>query len=221
MTFSAQEKAARSRAVPPPEAMRTSRVEGLAPGVTDPLRSLPASPPDRVIKLHPTAWSEKWPERPEYPMDVGVRRISEQDQMNARIEATRAADRAHPDDRRASQEWLDTYNQAVMHGCIAHALCRHDNRHEPLFKMQTEVLPSRLTTAGVERLFDELELITVIEGPTRPEATAEELYDLGNDLVSGEFWQDMPMARARHIRRLLAFAIELAEEPIVQITPND
>lgn len=142
-------------------------------------------------------------------------RIGEGHQMAARSAAIATANRHHPGIAHSDDAWLLTYNQAVMLECVAAALCDHKNRHKPLWPMQSEVLPGRITTAGLERLFDELELVTVYEGPTRPEATIDQINGLAEDLGSGAFWQDMPMARARHIRRLLAFVIELSEEPLV------
>lgn len=149
------------------------------------------------------------------PIDVGIMRIGEAHQMDARSEAVKTASRLHPNAARTNEDWLLTYNQSVMLNCVAAALCDPNNRFKPLWPMQTEIFPSRITTSGLERLFDELELVTVIEGPTRPEATDKQIAELAEDLMTGDFWQDMPMARARHIRRLLAFAIDLAEEPIV------
>jgi len=223
VTYSDLERRAREQAVPPPGARAERQgIAGLRPGAAEAmLRPPDPEAPDRVIDFHPTGWSEKWIERPNAPIKVGIARIGEHHQMAARSAAIATADRLHPKGGRDSREWLESFNQALMHGCIAAALCKPHNRHEALWPQQAELLPVRVTTAGAERLFDELELVTVIEGPTRPEATSEQLFELGDDLTTGLFWQDMPMARVRHIRRLLAFVIELAEEPILQITPDD
>lgn len=228
MTLSAREQQARAKATLPPEfaARQGNPLAGLAGLSADAMAAVgrPADPPDRVVRLAPTAWSEKWPDRPAVPVDVGIARIGEGHQMQARADAAQTADRMHPEMSHDSPVWITTYNQAVMLGCIAAALTKPNNRHEPLWPQQAEILPKRITTAGAERLFDELELVTVIEGPTRPEATDQQLFELGEDLTTGAFWLDMPVTRARHIRRLLAFAIELAEEPILALTtdhPND
>ncbi len=108
---------------------------------------------------------------------------------------------------------------------------------QPLWPLQFDVLPHRLTDGGVERLFDELELLTVLDSPSRPEASDAALADFAERLRAGTFWRDVRvpdedltgldeplrrqvLARRRvrleiQIRRVFAFALELAAgEPL-------
>jgi hypothetical protein len=165
-------------------------------------------------------------------MRVGLRRIAEADQRAARVEATKRADALHAGSLHDDVIWVEAYNQALMHGCLGFALTQPDDVGQPLWALQFDVLPQRLTDGGVARLFDELELLTVLEGPSRPEATDEALGELAERLQMGTFWSGLRVpsadlagldekSRARRlaerrvrlevqVRRVLAFAIELA-----------
>jgi hypothetical protein len=196
-----------------------------------------ARKPPRVLSLPPSAFADTWKDKPAQPTRVGIKRIAEADQRAARVEAAKKADALHPSCTHDDPIWVEAYNQALMHACIGFALTQPEDLTQPLWSLQFDVLPHRLAEGGVERLFDELELLTVLDSPSRPEASDAALADFTERLRSGAFWAtlripddgleglDEPLRRealARRrvrleiqIRRVLAFALELAAgEPL-------
>jgi hypothetical protein len=197
-----------------------------------------ARTPPRVLSLLPNAFADTWKDKSAHPVMVGLKRIAEADQRAARVEAVKKVDALHQDLVHDDPIWIEAYNQALMHACLGFALTRPDDMTQPLWPLQFDVLPHRLTEGGVERLFDELELLTVLDSPCRPEATDVALADFTVRLGAGEFWTTLSvpdhdlagmeeplrrqaLARRRvrlevQIRRVLAFALELAAgEPLV------
>jgi hypothetical protein len=191
-----------------------------------------ARKPPRVVALPPNAFADTWKDKPNQPLRIGLKRIAEADQRAARVEAAKKADALHPSCPHDDPIWVEAYNQAVMHACLGFALTHPDDLAQPLWPLQFDVLPHRLAEGGVERLFDELELLTVLDSPSRPEASDETLADFAERLHAGTFWGEMhvpdedlagldeplrrqALARRRvrlevQIRRVLAFALELA-----------
>jgi hypothetical protein len=195
--------------------------------------AMAARMPPRVLPMPLNAFADTWKDKPAQPLLVGLKRIAEADQRAARVEAVKKAEALHADLAHDDPIWVEAYNQALMHACLGFALTRPEDLTQPLWPLQFDVLPHRLTEGGVERLFDELELLTVLDSPSRPEATDAALADFAVGLGSGEFWTTLSvpdhdlaeieeplrrqaLARRRvrlevQIRRVLAFALELAE----------
>jgi hypothetical protein len=190
-----------------------------------------------VVALAPSAFADTWKDKPNAVTQVGLRRIAEADQRAARVEAAKQADALHVGLDHDDPIWVEAYNQALMHACLGFALTQPEDMMQPLWPLQFDVLPHRLTEGGVERLFDELELLTVLASPSRPEASDVALLELAERLRTGTFWPSLHvpdedladleegarnevLARRRvrleiHIRRVLAFALELAAgEPL-------
>lgn len=195
--------------------------------------------PPRVVSLFPSAFADTWKDKPVEPVQVGIKRIAEADQRAARVEAAKTADALHATSTHDDPIWIEAYNQALMHACLGFALTQPGDMTQPLWALQFDVLPHRLTEGGVERLFDELELLTVLDSPSRPEVGDAALDDFAERLRAGTFWDalcvpdedlaglDEPLRRqalARRrvrlevqIRRVLAFALELAAgEPLAR-----
>jgi hypothetical protein len=192
-----------------------------------------AKKPPRVVTLPPNAFADTWKDKPETPVQVGVRRIAEADQRAARVEAQKRADILHPDVLHDDPVWVEAYNQALMHACLGFALTKPEDMTQPLWPLQFDVLAHRLSQGGTARLYDELELLTVVGGTSRPEATDEALATFAERLRAGTFWSELHvdgadlaelaeplraealrrrrMQREIQIRRVLAFALELAE----------
>jgi hypothetical protein len=185
-----------------------------------------------VISLPPSAFADTWKDKPAQLTRIGLKRIAEADQRAARVEAAKKADALHPAGTHDDPIWVEAYNQALMHACLSFALTQPEDATQPLWPLQFDVLPHRLTDGGVERLFDELELLTVLDSPSRPEASDAALGDFSERVRSGAFWATLhvrddgldgldetlrrqALARRRvrlevQIRRVLAFALELA-----------
>ena len=199
-----------------------------------------ARKPPRVLSLLPNAFADTWKDKPTQAVAVGLKRIAEADQRAARVEAAKKADALHPDLAHDDPIWIEAYNQALMHACLGFALTQPEDMSQPLWPLQFDVLPYRLAEGGVERLFDELELLTVLDSPSRPEATDAQIADFAERLGSGALWTTLrvpeddlvgveeglrrqALARRRvrleiQIRRVLAFALELADgEPLAPV----
>lgn len=170
-----------------------------------------ARKPPRVIHLPPSAFADTSSDKPLEPVAVGIKLISEGDTEGADVAARQRAERMHPERGPDDPIWDRAYNEALMVYAVAVGHCHPDSIHEPLWDMAFDTVPRILTTAGIERLFDEIELIKLADSPLRPEASDDELATLSKVLATGTVWQTMSPARRGALRRMLRFVLDEVE----------
>jgi hypothetical protein len=161
------------------------------------------------VKLKPSAWADVWDGKPSAPELVGVRLVSEADYARARGEGDRTATALHP---RGGDQWVEAFNQAVMHFILGHALCLHDNMDEPLFEMQEFVISHRLTTAGTTRLWDALVELGIVDSPLSPEISEDGAQGLAASLADDAWWERMTPRTRAQVGRLLQRVVEMGAD---------
>ncbi len=133
--------------------------------------------PGKTIVLPLAVFADEWDRRPDAPVCVGLRQMSEGDKTKARGEAERLADEVHP---RGGEGWVDCYNDALMRQVAALGICDPNDVKRP-----SEVLPFAeeevrfaLTGFGARFIFEELQRYEIEVSPLESEATDEEIARL-------------------------------------------
>lgn len=171
----------------------------------------PVEPPRRVV-LPPSAF-KPGPDCPTEPATLGIRILSEGDTMALRREAYNAASKSYPDLEPDDPVWISHYNQALMLAACVVAVCDRDDRTKPWHEYQRSIIPNLLAPGGVERIWDELEELTIETSPTAPEATPEDLARLAAILPQPEAFSHLSAADARGLRRMLRHALSRLTPP--------
>lgn len=175
--------------------------------------------PPHVVVLAPSEWADTWSDRPETPVPVGLRLISETDASLCRAEAARKAWDLHAGDE-DEEGRAEAYNGALMALALARAICQPEDVTARFFEtgLAEDMVGLAWTSETVERLFGELEALHIRESPCAPELGAAECEALGRALASGVAWECVEGGRARRARRLLAAVIELLQPSAVMTT---
>lgn len=217
----------------------------------------PRQAPPRVVTLPPTAFVDAWRGRPQGPYKVGLRRISADEQEFAKKEAVERADILFPNLAHDDQVWLETFDVILLHVTLSYVLVQPDDVQKPLWQradggswvqldMNTSeglaaarnpsgvVVSTRFTKEGLGRLFDELNILSVLNNPLWPEIDDSDVEELGEELYTGMFFADLDApARATEteedvaarravsgqIRSLLGYVRTLREEGLIRPAP--
>lgn len=164
--------------------------------------------PARVVVLPLSAWASDWHDRPSGEIAVGLRLLSEADTQVAIASAAREAREACPEAEADSPELVDAYNAALMRWAVARATCDPNDAAKPWLDAAEDTIGHALTSAGLRRLWDELERATLEESVTTREASDLELVELAALLVSPDELSALPRADARRLRRLAAHLLD-------------
>lgn len=168
----------------------------------------------RVVALDPSAFADTWEDKPTGPIDVGLRSVPELEMLNARSRAQQIADRMHPRLGPDHPIWIETYNQTLMHWLIGHAMCQPDDIRRDFWQVSAAakemIISDRLTSDGTLRLFEELEVLRILDSPLSPEIDGSGIDFLRSELAGPLF--DLPPERQRPILRLLARVAEAIDE---------
>ncbi len=162
--------------------------------------------PPRIFKLEAEHFAETWPgKKPSAAIDLGLRVPSEQEILNAQLEAGRAAEGREP------QEAQLISKSKLLAFVVARGICSpHDvSEPHPFFELPEDEVPAALKGTTIQRIYDEIERLVVEQSPVFSEATDEELTELGERLLQGAPTAHLPAMRAGHARRYLLFALEL------------
>jgi hypothetical protein len=161
----------------------------------------------KVIKVPPEAFSWEWAERPEQPVEIGLRIVPDEDTQAARDEAARFAFGRYGD-RWESQEAVDCFNDALLRHRIARSTCQPDDQRKTWFRAAEDVVRMALSTEGVKLLAQEIEVFEQESSPAYRPATDEEVLDLAAVLMGAAPFAGMASPEERATRRLLTVLLE-------------
>jgi hypothetical protein len=156
--------------------------------------------PPRVIELPVSAWSADRPDRPMSPVSIGLRVPSDDDTEAAKDEAMQRVallpSGVDPSDR------IDAFNDALVANLVAAATCIPTDVTQRFFGMGEDEISIRLTTDGIKRLWQEIEMLRTAENPGMPEAGDEEFSHL-IALWERDAVTLLPPEEAKQCRRLV------------------
>jgi hypothetical protein len=163
--------------------------------------------PRKVIVLRQEHWASTFSDRPENPIQVGLRLLSIDDQDAIRHIANQAsieAITAGGDPKAAAQS-------AMLIATIARAIChqRDARRAHERFECADDLLPIALTKEALTWIFDELEKLVIESSPIFGESTDDEIVVLCDMLQNGAMARltEADPTRAARVRRYLDFVL--------------
>lgn len=161
-----------------------------------------ARQPLACVTITPSAFADTSPVRPDSPVAIGLRFISEAEMATADAEAAKRADREHPG-ARGSQGWEDAYNSAAMANVVAFGTCDPTDVATDWLVAQADAIPQTLRGEGVELLFREWQAFSAKYDPTRPQATTDDVDAVAVALADGVIY-DLPPGTQKYALRLVA-----------------
>ncbi len=160
----------------------------------------------KVITVPPEAFSWEWAERPEQPVEIGLRSVPDEDTQAARDQAARFVFDRYGD-RWQSVDATDCFNDALWRHRIARATCQPEDFRRPWFRAAEDVVRMALTTEGVKLLAQEVEVFEQENSPAYKPATDDEVLDLAGAIL-GDPFAGMTETEERATRRLLTVVLE-------------
>lgn len=129
----------------------------------------------RSVRLVPEDWATSWEARPREPVAIGLRTISDYEESVARREAAAQAEATTAGEIRP-----DEYNDALMAGVVAAAVCNpNDQTRDPAhIPTPAATLRQALTSRAIRRLFCEWEVMCADASPSAPHATDDDVEEL-------------------------------------------
>lgn len=168
--------------------------------------------PSHVVTLQPGAFADEWELKPQGPVAMGLRLLSEGDSESVTVAASQhILERYHDDQQRPTVEESvldEVYNARIMVYGVARAICEPDNAlaNHRLFPFpETQIEAGALTAETVKYLWEQLGLLRLKLSPIAPQASDAEAATLGALLGAGVLAK-MPPGPGGAVRRLLAEA---------------
>lgn len=163
--------------------------------------------PRKVVTLRQEHWATSFADRPECPVQVGLRLLSMSDQDSIRQiahQASLAAISEGVDPQAAAQS-------AMLISTVARSIChqRDARRAHELFECADDKLQIALTKEALTWLFDELEKMIVESSPIFGESTNDEIVVLCDMLQNGAMARltEADPVKAARVRRYLDFVL--------------
>ncbi len=128
--------------------------------------------PPKVVELPLTAWDDGQSDKPTSPIPIGLKLPSETDNETSQAEAIKAGDTFA-----AGGDYEDkvrAYNDALMRELIARCTTLAADVTCPFFELAALDVGRRLTREGVQRLWQELEVLRTASDASMPELDAVE-----------------------------------------------
>lgn len=132
--------------------------------------------PSATLVLPPNVFASEWPMRPNEPVCVGLRLLSEDDRRKARKVAEDQASELHS----TSDNWIECFNDAVKRQVAALAMCDPNDVTKPssLFPYAEDQVLGALTVSGTQYIFDAVEQHEIDMSPLEQAATQATLSRL-------------------------------------------
>lgn len=159
-----------------------------------------------TFTLKPEHFSETWPgKKPVSTIELGLRVPSEQEILNAQLEAGRAVEGREPGEAELVRR------SKLLAFVVARGICSpHDvTEPHPFFELPEDEVPAALKSTTIQRVYDEIERLVVEQSPIFGEATDDEARELADLLLTDDPTAHLPPSKAGHVRRYLQFALEL------------
>jgi hypothetical protein len=173
----------------------------------------------KVITVPVAAFSWEWNERPEQPVEIGLRIVPDEDTQAARDQAARFVFDRYGD-RWQCQEGTDCFNDALWRHRIARTTCQPDDVRRPWFRAAEDTVRMALSTEGVKLLAQEIEVFEQENSPAYKPATDDEVVDLAAALAEEPF-AGMTEAEERATRRLLSVVLKRIGEARTRLAADD
>jgi len=167
--------------------------------------------PPLVVTLPLSAWADEQTDKPSGPIPIGLRLPADDDAEVSQDEANKTADTfaAHGD----YDDRVRAYNAALVREMVARCTCQAVDVTLPFFECGALDVRRRLTTDGITRLWQELEVLRSASDPSMPEI--EPVEGFAHLLVMydrGVAWDFMPREEQKKCRRLLETVRQLMQE---------
>lgn len=157
-----------------------------------------ARKPPKVVVLPLSGWADGQSDKPQAALSIGLVIPSDADERAAEKEAEKVAPEPHrTDNERAS------YNHTIIVEIVARCTTQALSAELPFFDMGALDVARRLTSAGVRRLWDELEALRAASDPAIAEAGDEEFAHLIALWDRGIGFDHLPLEEAKKCRRLV------------------
>jgi hypothetical protein len=151
-----------------------------------------------TVELQPSAFFDGWEKRPRVAVIAGLRRLSCDETLRTHTEAAEKADSFHPGLSHDDSVWLKSYDMVRLHLVLSEALVEPHDVTKPwmdgrftddLVEMSGDkAVSSVFSDAGLSRLYDEFEVLTILDSPTQPPADDEQLADMSAAIQEGFFF---------------------------------
>lgn len=175
------------------------------------IASVLARKPTSTLLVPPSVFRDDWDARPKEDTCCGVRSLGLEDVSDIRKMASETAEKLYSDT--SSDEYVETYNDAVMSLVVARSTCDPNNVAEPweIWQgMPDDMAPVALSVDGARWLWGQVERLRIETCVTLPEATDEMIEDLPDLFVAALV--DIDEVQEKRVRRFAQFiADELAE----------
>ncbi len=170
-----------------------------------------ARKPLRVVPLTSACFADDYDDKPEAPIKVGLRLVSQGDIDVARAEAERRAIEMH---ETPGQDRVDCFNDAIICGVVARTTCQADDARENFFSMPEDDVRRAFTPDALRMLYDEYDKMRIEHALLSPEADEGELAELASLLMSDDAWGALDEATSRRLRRLAYEILEVLSPDI-------
>lgn len=134
------------------------------------------------VTVPPSGFAASYRKRPQHPVKVGLRLLSEKESLDALGHAARDADR--PDLKEES--WAEVYSAALMCHVLAVACCDPANVEQSYFRdVPNHEIQQAFTPTTIRALWQRYETLQIESSPLTPEADADEAAELARMLTDG------------------------------------
>lgn len=168
-----------------------------------------AAPARSVVTLPPSAFADTWSRRPNQPVKMGLRLISEEEFSIALRAATAAAHAEYPQPTEIELR-IHAHNDHLQKNVLAQVCVQADDMSKPYFAPAPEMLiRAALTPGAIRRLWDEYATRSLADGQEAEQATDEQVQSLPK--VALEAFLTIDLASQTRVRKLLAAALREVE----------
>lgn len=175
--------------------------------------------PGATLVLPLTAFADDWVGKPDAPVCVGLRLLSEEDRRKARHVAEKQATEFHP---MGGDGWIECYNDAAKRQVAALAMCDPNDVTRPseLFQLAEDQVQAAFTVRGTQLVFDAVEQHEIDSSPLEHAADEAALQRLARLLAL----VDVAAINGRLSRRITCMLAEvelLVDEDLVDAAAVD
>lgn len=129
--------------------------------------------PGKTLILPLWVFADEWESKPDAPVCVGLRLMSDQDTSKARSVAEKQADELHP---MRGDNWVDAFNDAITRQIAALGMCSPNDLLKPpeILPLPEDQVLTALTARGAAFIFRAIDQYAIEASPiTIPAGTAE------------------------------------------------